>query len=116
MGLALLEGQVPGHHGVEDDTSGGVGFPGRAPSPPLPSLGVLEPVMWRSPAPRVSLLSAVLACEDLQGCVGHGATEGAQPRVLKPLPIGKAEVCRGHTGRGGAGCKWAPVVGMGCVG
>ena len=106
VGLALLEGQLPSHHGVEDDTSGGMGFLGTAPPPlprPLhPPPRVLEPLGWRSQAPQVSLLPVVLlAHEDLWGCVGHRAAEGAQQCVLEPGLMGKAKVCKGHAGRVG---------------
>lgn len=52
VGLALLEGQLPSHHGVEDDTSGGMGFLGTAPPPlPLP----LHPPPQGPGAPGVAL-------------------------------------------------------------
>lgn len=82
VGLALLEGQLPSHHGVEGDTSGGMGFSGPAPPPrPLPLFPtrVLESLGWYSQAPQVGLLPVVLlAHEDLWGCVGHRPAEGAQ--------------------------------------
>ena len=59
VGLVLLEGQLPGHHGIKDDAPGGTGSSGRAPSPALPrvlpTMGCLQAPLTGStgqPAPH----------------------------------------------------------------
>lgn len=100
MGLVFLEGQLPRHHGMEDDPSGNPASSECCPplSPPMGPAGV----PGYSQAPQISLLTVVLlAHEDLWGRIGHRATEGAQQGVLDPHPVGKAKICTQYSGRAG---------------
>lgn len=96
----LLEGQLPGHHGVEDDAPASTGSSGRV---PIPGPGPVGCWGWGgTQAPQVGLFPAVLPVhEDLGCCVGHGAAEGAQQPTLstdwmakpKSTGRGKGKVC-----------------------